>query len=435
MKKEMADVNANDFVIFKAGTWNGETFTEADLDNMVKSYNADEPPHIIAGHSSDYKGKTLIPSFGRVLGGLKRVGKELIAQGAVFNDKMAEWIKEGFYNQRSVELTKDNKKILAIGMLGATPPAVKGMSVMQEALKESALAFSEFTESKVIEFADASPINLDEVEILAVKDTLEDITEEVANFLKNLEYCLNDEDCEDEKLFKLVWDLQASLCSDLQLHSSFIKKIELIEESMETTEEMSDKKGWKEFKEKIKQMFNNKKESEMDAKKEKEYQQKIADLEAKNKEFADKELALQLDADKKIADAKLAEQTAKDETIKTDIKTFCDTAIKEGRMTPAMRGTDEKPGDEEIMFTLAKTSPEALKSFQEKYSAKVIPLGEVALGNENENDKSPQVIQQAKEYAKAHANDKEFAGLTLADATNRALYLHSQAKIKFVDKK
>ena len=46
-------------------------------------------------------------------------------------------------------------------------------------------------------------------------------------------------------------------------------------------------------------------------------------------------------------------------------------------MTPAMREVDEK-----IMLDLAKTTPEALKSFQQKYVAGIVPLGEMKELNE-----------------------------------------------------
>ena len=422
--KEFKDIIAKEFVIFKAGTWNGETFTTEDLDNMVKSYNSEDPIHIIAGHSSDYKGKTLIPSFGRVLGGLKRVGNELIAYGAEFSETMANWIKDGFYNQRSVEMTKDNKRILAIGMLGATPPAVKGMDLMQNALKETAMQFSEFGDTKAVEFAEDSTIEmttLDEAEKLAIKDTVENVTQSVATFLKDIEQYLNDE-ADKDKLFSCVWNLQNDLIGELQLHADFITKVEQIEEGQEN---YSDKNGFKEFVEKIKTLFNKGKEKdEMDAKEKKEYQDKIDALELKVKEFADKEFALA--EEKRIADEEKAkaDALAKDEQLKEEIKTFCDNAIKENKMTPAIREKDEP-----IMFNLGKTSPEALKSFQEKYVAGLVPLGEVLPNKNKANDQSHQVIKLARQYVKE--NPKEFSGMSKDEAVSRAMFLHATSKIKF----
>ena len=424
MKKEFKDVLAKEFVIFRAGTWNGETFTEADLDNMVKSYNQDEPPHVILGHSSDYKGKTLIPSYGRVLGGLKRVGKDLVAIGTEFHEKMAEWIKEGFLNQRSIELTKDNKRILAIGMLGAMPPAVKGMELMQEVLKESALQFSEFDETKAFEFAEAPAIELstlDEAEKMAIKDTIENVTECVATFLKDIEELLNGE-ADRDKLFNTVWTLQNDLINDLQLHADFIKKVEQIEEGQEN---YNDKNGFKEFVDKIKNLFNNRKEqNEMDAKKEKEYQDEIDTLKKQVKEFSEAEASRQESLRLETEAKAKAEADAKENALKDEVKNFCEKAIADNKMTPAMREKDEP-----IMFELAKTSPDALKSFQEKYSANIVPLGEVIENEKKDSDNSPQVIKLARKYVKD--NPKEFAGMTKELAVSRAVFLHASNKIKF----
>jgi len=99
-------------------------------------------------------------------------------------------------------------------------------------------------------------------------------------------------------------------------------------------------------------------------------------------------------------------------------------------MTPAMREVDEK-----IMLDLAKTTPEALKSFQQKYVAGIVPLGEVKDINTNQTiDQRPQVFVSAEKYVKDHP--KEFADITDAkQKVNRAVYLQSMGLIKFVDGK
>jgi len=431
--KELADVVAKDFVIFKAGHWNNETFTEDDLDNMVKSFNTAEPIPIIVGHSSDYKGRTLIPAFGRIMGGLKRVGKDLIACGAEFNDKLAEWIKNGFYNQRSIELTKDNKKVLAVGMLGAVPPAVKGLPGNDQALADVALQFSAMNEAKVIEFqeADLAPEDssspLDETESLGVEDTIKNLSEYCGRFLEDVSVMLENGE-EPERVMEEVWELQRDLCEALNLHSQFIKKIEQIEEKQEG--EMSEKlPGWKQFTETIKKLFTNK-EKEMDAKKEKEFTDKITELENTVKEFQDKETANAEAIAKAEKEQKEADTKAADELKAAEVKVFCDTAIKENRMTPAMREVDEP-----IMIDFAKTNADALKSFQQKYTGQVVPLGVVKeIDQTASHNQNPQVMQDAEKYAVAHAKEKEFAGLDKDQATKRAFFLYRQGLIKFEGK-
>ena len=416
--KIFGDVTAKEFVIFRAGTWNGETFTEADLDEMAKNFNEQEAPHIILGHSTDYKGKTLIPSFGRILGGLKRVGKDLVAVGTVFNENMAGWIRDGFFPQRSVEMTKDNKRILAVAMLGAMPPAVKGMDMMQYALKDSALAFSDVSDSRVIEFVEDGAVELtaiDEIEKKAQEDTLKSVSECCALFIKNVEALLADDKYDGDRLMAEVWELQGDLARELNLHGQFIQKIEQIEEAQE---EYSHKDYWKEFASKIKSLFNNRKEQdEMEKQKEEGYQKQIADLEAKVKEFADAEA-------KRAEDARVAAELAADETLKQSIKVFCDSKIAEHKMTPAMREKDEA-----VMFTLGKTSPDALKAFQEKYDHVVVPKGETDSGKSKGEQGGSPLIAKARAFVKD--NPKMFAGLDADTAVSRAIYMEANNEITF----
>ena len=163
----------------------------------------------------------------------------------------------------------------------------------------------------------------------------------------------------------------------------------------------------------------------MDALKQKEYEDKINGLESQLKEFAEKErLAVEAQA-KAEADAKEAEAKAAVELLESGVKQFCEQAISEGRMTPAIRETDEP-----IMFTLAKTNVEALKSFQQKYDVSIVPLGVVKDVDVSQvKDPRSQVFQDAEKYVKSHP--KEFSGFTAEDSINKAVYLHSMGKIKF----
>lgn len=426
----MKNLFAKEFVIFKAGTWNGETFTVNDLDKMVANFDSNEPPHIIIGHSSDYKGHTRIPSFGRILGGLKRVGNDLVAYGVEFSEKLAEWIKEGYYNQRSVEMSITNDRILALGMLGATPPGVKGMPAMDEALDE-VLAYSDTPKKrKSVEFSEGEIeiTSLEEAERLALKDTFECVAQCVAEYLKKTEELLSMK-AEPAMLYDAVWNLQSELMGELNLHDQFMDKMEQMTEESEATG------GWKEFiSKKIKSLITKRKENIVDAKKEKEYQDEIDKLKTELKVFSDANAKAEADRLDAEAKTKEAEAKAKDDLLTAEIKTFCDTAVKENRMIPAMRGDAEHPGDEAIMFTLGKTSPEALKSFQQKYSTPIVPLGEEKkMQSQEQTDKRPLVIQRAELYVKNHP--KQFSGLSAEKAIQRAIYLQSIGEIKFEDKK
>ena len=268
---------------------------------------------------------------------------------------------------------------------------------------------------------------IDTVEQLGTDDTITDLTESCANFIKKIEDSLTsdvDGDTKRSRISLAKSDLQSELDSIINMHYMFIDKWENIEEHKET--ELSEKKS---ILLKFAEIITGKKRKEqeqVDAQKEKEYQKTIDELTAKVKEFTDATAAedaakAQVEVDRLAAD-KLASEEAK----KTEIKSFCDAKITEGKMTPAMRETDEP-----IMFTLAKTDVMALKSFQEKYTNVVVFLGEVKELNtqQTDNDTRPQVIKNAEKYAKSHP--KEFTDLTPDQATSRALYLHSMGKIKF----
>lgn len=434
-KHEMADVQVRDMVIFKSGMWNGETFTDADLDNMAANFNAEEGIPIIVGHSSDYPGKTRIPVFGRIMKGLKRVGSDLVAMGVEFNDKLVGWIREGYYPDRSIELSKDNKRIYALSVIGATPPAVKGLPDNDDALRGVALSFAADGDAKVIEFAEGDLPKmdlaaLDKAEELAVADTLKNVSEYCARFLSDVEEGFK-VGKDAEFMMKRTWDLQMELSDCLGLHGAFMRKLESIEEDAE--EYAGKAPAWKSIVQRFKKMFNSQKESDMDAKEKQAYEEKVTGLaaqvttlEGQLKEFTDAKAKAEADAVQAAEDAKIA-------AITQSVKEFCDKAVEEGRMTPAMRGDAEHPADEKLMVDLGKTSPEALKSFQEKYSKPIIPTG-VQEGLDSKNipsDQRPQVMQKAEKYAVAHAKDKEFAGLSKADATNRAYYLFSMGHIKF----
>lgn len=163
----------------------------------------------------------------------------------------------------------------------------------------------------------------------------------------------------------------------------------------------------------------------MDAQKIQEFEAQIAALkgektalETKVSEFTEKEKTAA--AEKAKADA-----LAADEALKTEIKTFCDTMVEKGKMTPAIREKDEP-----IMFTLGKTSPEALKAFQEKYTIQAVTLGEhPGVSSTTDGDTRSQVLKDAEKYVTGH--QKEFSGMAKDRAIAHAVYLHAVGQIKF----
>lgn len=112
--------------IFSTGTHlskNGitKTYTETDLDNIVRSYNPEyhEAP-ITIGHPSDNT-----PAYGWVQS-LKRNGEKLIATVSELLPEFKEMLEKKLFKKRSISLYPDGS-LRHIGFLGALPPSVKGL--------------------------------------------------------------------------------------------------------------------------------------------------------------------------------------------------------------------------------------------------------------------------------------------------------------------
>ena len=423
MKKQKEMAEDIEIDAFKEGVYPQGTFAQKELSEIASSYNPEvyEAP-ILIGHLSDpsYKGKSSIPAYGWI-SGVKIVGDHLKLVASQFSEQLKEFIQQGFYKKVSAAFfqpddpnnpTPGKWHLHHLAFLGGTPPAVKGLE---------GIAFAEFP-SLGIEFAETDAVitGIDAVEEMGTEDTIKDLTESCATFISKIQDALtNDIDYETQKerCQLAAIDLTIEINDTLNMQWMFQEKLENIEEHQES--EMAEKKSIKQVLVEMAQSFINKrKENKVDAKKEEEYQAKISEQDTQLKEFAEKE---RLANEKKLADETAAAEIA----LKADVTTFCETAIKEGRMTPAMRVKDEP-----IMFDLSKTNKAALKSFQEKYVLSVVPLGTVIIENQS-NDKRSQVMKDAEEYAVAHAKEKEFAGLDKDTATARAFYLYRNGQIKF----
>ena len=415
---------------FKAGKYPQGEFTAKELSEIASTYDPEhyEAP-ILIGHLSDpaYQGKSTIPAFGWI-GKVKVVGDHLKLVVSQFSEQLKSLIKEGFYKKVSAAFfqpddpnnpTPGKWHLHHLAFLGGVAPAVKGLEQ---------IAFFEMT-SKGIEFAEMDVAMdgevIDEVEGMGKVDTLNDLAEYCGNFLKKVEDALSaktDMETCHSRMNLAAYDLQSEIHECMEAHFNFVSKLENIEEKKEM--EMSEKKHWLvEMAGKVQAIITNRKGKEVDAQKEQSYQQEIAALKADKDALQGK--VTQFEEAKRTAEQEkaAADLLSADNALKADIKTFCDTQVKEGKMTPAIRAKDEP-----IMFTLGKSSPEALKAFQEKYNVAVVPLGEVA-GSSTEGDNRSQVIKSAEKYVIGHP--KEFSGLAQDQAIARAVYLQSVGQIKF----
>lgn len=118
--------------IFAAGTHNGETYTERDLDDMVEAFaSLDFQPALKQGHVQDETG---LPALGYV-SNLRRVGKKLVADFTDMPEHVYEAIQSKRFARVSAEIFhnfrragKNFRRVLkAVALLGVEIPAVAGL--------------------------------------------------------------------------------------------------------------------------------------------------------------------------------------------------------------------------------------------------------------------------------------------------------------------
>ncbi len=117
--------------VFRTGTHTdsaGSTgqWTEADLDRIAEKYNSQSEysAPLVIGHP-----QTDSPAYGWTAF-LERVGDRLFAAVENVNDKVREAVRSGMFRTVSIALYADGL-LRHIGLLGATPPAVKGLTPVE----------------------------------------------------------------------------------------------------------------------------------------------------------------------------------------------------------------------------------------------------------------------------------------------------------------
>lgn len=124
--------------VFRVGTWNGNTYSSEDLDDIVAAFGEiGWKPPLKLGHSEDDSA----PAYGWVEG-LRRVGDWLVADLSAVPSGMAEQIRERRYDAVSAEIfhnlnlngKKYRRALRAVALLGAITPGVDGLKPLSQAL-------------------------------------------------------------------------------------------------------------------------------------------------------------------------------------------------------------------------------------------------------------------------------------------------------------
>ncbi len=136
--------------VFAAGTHNGDVYTEADLDEMVRAHGElDFRPALKVGHTKDSPGA---PAYGWVRN-LRRVGQKLVADFTDMHDSVVDAIRKRAYDRVSSEvyfnLNRGGKKfgraLKAVALLGADVPAVAGLVPLHKVEFATDGEFEKFT--------------------------------------------------------------------------------------------------------------------------------------------------------------------------------------------------------------------------------------------------------------------------------------------------
>jgi hypothetical protein len=132
-------MDMKDVEIFKTGTWNGDTFTSQDIDDIIASFDkVGYKPPIKLGHGEDDSQ----PAYGWVTA-LKRAGNTLLADFADIPDQIAQLIREHRYDAVSAEIFFNLKRggqlfrraLKAVSLLGAAIPGVAGLKPLRESFQ------------------------------------------------------------------------------------------------------------------------------------------------------------------------------------------------------------------------------------------------------------------------------------------------------------
>lgn len=136
--EELETVDIKDRVIFSAGVWNGDTYTESDIQAIADAFTdlkGQLRPPLKLGHNDEQKMADGMPAIGW-LDNVRAVGSKLFADFVKVPKKISDLLKVGAYRTVSPEiywnLEMNGKQypyaLKALALLGADIPACKDVS-------------------------------------------------------------------------------------------------------------------------------------------------------------------------------------------------------------------------------------------------------------------------------------------------------------------
>lgn len=186
--EELETIDIKDRVIFSAGVWNGDTFTEEDMQAIAAAFNDLKGrlrPPLKLGHNEGQGMTDGMPAIGW-LDNVRAVGKKLMADFVKVPKKISALLKAGAYRTVSPEIYCDFEMggkrypyaLKALALLGADIPACKDVSDIMALYSEvyaytaepgDVKAYTIDTEEKEMEKIKELEAKIAEMEAAAVK--------------------------------------------------------------------------------------------------------------------------------------------------------------------------------------------------------------------------------------------------------------------------
>lgn len=158
--------------VFRSGRWNNQEFDVEKLDLMVQNFNALKGqlvPKLKITHRDDQESLAGLAGYGDMVR-LFREGDALYADFERVPEEVAQWIRDGRFAERSIELyhsfdvsgVKYAEVISAVSLLGHEIPAVAGMEPVKLSDKDNIINSKELVGVKFSLSSDKEKFNIED---------------------------------------------------------------------------------------------------------------------------------------------------------------------------------------------------------------------------------------------------------------------------------
>ena len=231
--------------VFKAGDQTSaqgvqRTFTPTDLQQVVDTYDpkVHEAP-LVLGHQGD---NDSLPSFGWIQG-FKREGPNLYADVA-FTDTAKDLVKDGHYRKVSISFYSPDSQINPhqgqwsarhLALLGASPPAVKGLEPFSFAEEDGCFDFAVALSPDQIFDTELGPTLIVEKSPLEIlREKLEEVRQDVSSAVQDLQDSTQDQ--KETQVDEAAGSKSAAEIASSDTNQQFTEKIKTNEITQQTAD-------------------------------------------------------------------------------------------------------------------------------------------------------------------------------------------------------